>query len=79
MELRVGESGRQRVLKDKQKNVHAGVYGTLLKEKPRTKLSWIQAFYNPYKSKTFWDSNGNQIYKASYAILNEYGLWVTRD
>lgn len=78
-ELKISEAGRQRVLKQKNKNVHAGVKGILLKNKPKTKLSWVHASYNPYKNNTFIDWNGNQVYKASYAILNSEGLWITKE
>lgn len=79
IELKVSEAGRQRVLRQKKKNVHAGVKGNLLKIKPRTNLIWIQVTYNPYKDKSFIDFNGNQVYKAKYACLNSYGLFVTKE
>ena len=50
-QLKVSESGRQRVLMEKQKNVHAGVVGTWVKPS-RRKLT-TSVFYNPYKYKTF--------------------------
>lgn len=48
--LKVSQSGRKRVLRDKRKNVHAGVIGCLIKNthNPKTLIG-----YNPYKYKTF--------------------------
>lgn len=51
----VSERGRQRVLRDKRKNVHAFVEGTLLPQEehaPRGRR-WRKVSYNPYKSGHF--------------------------
>jgi len=48
----VNKKGREKVLKEKRKNVHAGVVGyidTHWSNKPKTKLTT----YNPYKYKSF--------------------------
>lgn len=54
--FKVSEKGRQRVLKTKQKNVHAGVLGTI-RCKDKTLLWDINSFtevtYNPYKYDSF--------------------------
>ena len=59
--FRVSQKGREKVLKEKRKNVHAGItgyidddwdvhpVGTLKSRKPKTKL----AMYNPYRHTTF--------------------------
>jgi len=59
--FRVNQKGREKVLKEKRKNVHAGIVGyiddhwdihpmgTLKSRKPKTKL----AMYDPYKYTTF--------------------------
>jgi len=55
--FKVSEAGRQRVLKEQRKNVHAGVVGTLVAlagEKayfPYAKS--VPVTYNPYKYETF--------------------------
>lgn len=49
--FKVSAAGRQRVLRDRRKNVHAGVVGMLTTvdaEMPTTPVS-----YNPYKYETF--------------------------
>jgi hypothetical protein len=75
VELRVSEAGRQRVLRDKQKNVHAGVKGTRITELPEG-LVWFPVSYNPYKAATFIDAAGAPVLRSSYAKLTELGLFV---
>ncbi|APQ42249.1 hypothetical protein PBI_MRMAGOO_167 [Mycobacterium phage MrMagoo] len=52
----VREGGRQRVIRERRKNVHAGVVGTMVHiDDPRIKdvLPGTQARYNPYAAGTF--------------------------
>jgi len=55
---KISEAGRLRVLKEKQKNVHAGLTGTLKPLKiynnfEESILNCKQITYNPYKYNTF--------------------------
>jgi hypothetical protein len=73
VKLKVSEAGRQRVLRDKRKNVHAGVVGEIIsvRQLPRMwkpdELRWIKATYNPYTMETFEvhphavDTNNNPV------------------
>lgn len=77
--LTVSEAGRQRVLREKRKNVHAFVVGEPEYEwegaVPRS--GWIAARYNPYLFGSFVvSSTGVPIHKARWAKLDEYGLHV---
>ena len=80
--LKVSESGRKRVIKDKAKNVHAGVVGMNNVDINQLDLNqtWMQLKYNPYFTPQFGlydDENGClMVFKAPYAILNEQGLWI---
>lgn len=68
---KVSENGRQRVLRTKQKNVHAGIVGHLsnLKELPVDKLE--ELYYNPYTTKHFVRKNDNKMFiSSSWCILN---------
>ena len=61
--FKVSEAGRQRVLRDKQKNVHAGAQGTLCSTD--IPFAWVtsrprSATYNPYNDKTFVDVDSRQ-------------------
>lgn len=56
--FKVGKSGRERVLKTYQKNVHAGVVGTLLTEQPIVAvLDTGEAHYSPYDTDCFINKN----------------------
>ena len=67
----VGQKGRDRVLKEKKKNVHAFCYGTL-KQKQFDELFYVEAIsYNPYKAKHFYYVNSSQQIKSTdYLIMN---------
>ena len=73
-QFRVGKKGRERVLKEKRKNVHAGVSGYIdrdwdLQRFPPTNLRGV--IYNPYEWETFiYGSNGKPIFWASSARLS---------
>jgi hypothetical protein len=78
VELKVSEKGRQRVLREKRKNVHAGVkgYEVSIKSVPKN-IKWIYVFYDPYTTPFFTDKNGNYIKICKYAKLCEKGLFVS--
>jgi hypothetical protein len=87
VEMKVSQAGRKRVLKEKRKNVHAGVQGLRLKNKPKN-IAWIKARYNPYLFDSFWieETEWNltiskqpvirKISKADYVFLGKNGLWI---
>lgn len=71
---KVSESGRQRVLREKRKNVHAFVVGTIChseevwKEKLPFPAAWVS--YNPYKNDSFYVvGDGEKVTKSQYADL----------
>lgn len=52
--FKVSEAGRQRVLREKRKNVHAGVEGYMAEYyQPKVSRSNYPVYYNPYKQETF--------------------------
>ena len=61
--FRVGKKGREKVLKEKRKNVHAGVTGYIDRDWDLQRIppkNFRSVIYNPYKFKTFvtaedWD------------------------
>lgn len=68
----VRESGRQKVLRERRKNVHAFVRGNLLKTNfAFPDLQPREAWYNPYKTKTFVDKEtGEPVKLASLVLLS---------
>jgi hypothetical protein len=65
--LRVSEAGRQRVLREQSKNVHAGVVGSE-SDYPREGVEWVPVTYNPYQHATFVRRDtGEPVLSARYA------------
>ena len=72
----VNRKGRQRVLKERSKNVHAFVRGILVDDKTmRDHYGWLKPMprsvsYNPYKSASFRDTiTGEVVRKSDWASL----------
>lgn len=66
--FRVYDAGRQRVLKEKQKNVHAYVIGNRVENYEYFSIEDIVK-YNPYKFGYFYNQNNEPIEKANMAKL----------
>ena len=82
--FKVSAAGRARVLKEKRKNVHAGVEGYLTKDKLARKMDgtilWEsqserhKVTYNPYKYATFVAGPDKEpIHKAYFVRMVSYG------
>lgn len=54
--FKVSEAGRQRVLREKQKNVHAGIVGVVTESPPPGLQACCRVTYNPYRFSTFVDA-----------------------
>lgn len=67
--FKVSEAGRQRVLKQKRKNVHAFVVGEVVSEPDRHPSKRVT--YNPYLHSSFveFDNQDKQIHQANFARL----------
>lgn len=81
--FKVSEAGRQRVLKEKRKNVHAGVAGELVSYVARggqraSKLPNLKAVsYNPYRGPSFYlKASEKPIKTSSGALLDRKMVWV---
>ena len=83
VKFKVSEAGRQRVIKEKQKNVHAFVVGVVKVFSPLTKTNASRVIsYNPYKFSYFYFKDNEEV-----AVLNndetlfmdsQQGLWVEK-
>jgi hypothetical protein len=77
VQFKVREGGRQRVLREKRKNVHAFVVGTVVDsafgaDKDDKDLP-AKITYNPYKAGTFmWGQH--PVKAARVAMINERGV-----
>jgi hypothetical protein len=71
-EFIVHKAGQAKVRKEKRKQVHAFVKGDIVVDPLKLqnlKFKNKTAYYNPYKTDTFVDMDGNPIYKARYVLL----------
>jgi hypothetical protein len=60
----VSEAGRQRVITQKRKNVHAVVRGKIISFDAPREIVGTRVTYNPYKYKTFVREDGSPIHQA---------------
>lgn len=71
VEFRVSKAGRERVLREHRKNVHAGVVGTVISYAQSPAMRDIDVIkYNPYKADTFVNCIDQPVHNAKYARLN---------
>lgn len=70
VEFRVSEAGRQRVLREGRKNVHAGVVGYLT-DLCGPPINSVRVRYNPRTGPKFVDEAGRVYTKAQGAILTQ--------
>jgi hypothetical protein len=78
----VQPAGRERVLREKRKNVHAFVRGDLAGFSAGSLTgfddytSWKQATYNPYKCSTFVDkTTGEPLHSANKVVVTTRGVF----
>jgi len=90
VQFKVSEAGRQRVLREKRKNVHAFVRGELVCHyspqnqrmvQPETLIEQgVELTYNPYKYSTFViKSTGEPVYSASKVLLKGKKIYAFFD
>jgi hypothetical protein len=78
-QLKVSQAGRARVLRKRQKNVHAGVRGQWNPEEFAVitdKMTKVR--YNPYEVSTFVEAGtGNPVLTAKEVFIDKNGLFAT--
>jgi hypothetical protein len=74
--FKVSEKGRQRVLAEKQKNVHAYIYGERAALPNQRTIFVGYAFYDPYKYNAFMLNQFDDSYNEQIVSLPEYSPWV---
>lgn len=74
-EFIVNEAGRQRVLREKQKNVHAFIVGSFEGTCETPQAS--EAYYNPYKVETFVTPQGEPLTVARSVTLMNTRVFYT--
>jgi len=70
--FRVSEAGRQRVLRERRKNVHAGVVGRVGSAVPPDAAGGVRVSYNPYKYPTFVRADSLEpVHRAEAVLLRD--------
>lgn len=80
--LAVQPAGRERVLRERRKNVHAFVRGTVAALDEGVAEScdgWERVTYNPYKAATFVTIDGRPVFTAAKAIIRDKAIYVLRE
>lgn len=73
----VSQAGRDRVLAERRKNVHAYVQGVIESEELVDIAKMKQVCYNPYKNAFFfYCSNGREVKRSRYTILTSNGVFA---
>jgi len=69
--FKVSEAGRQRVVRERRKNVHAGVVGFVTSSYDWTKeeVLWTPVLYNPYMFSSFVTMLGKPVHTARFARM----------
>ena len=62
---RVSQAGRNRVLRERRKNVHAGIVGELVHTGTEGYFPGQEVTYNPYKYESFVHKDTEQVYTGS--------------
>lgn len=84
-DLVVSQKGRERVLREKRKNVHAGIRGLLLFaeesalefRKQIQESDWVKLYYNPYKTAQFIRTDTREpVLKTGLVYLAPSGPWM---
>jgi hypothetical protein len=74
----VSEAGRQRVLRTRQKNVHAVVRGIMVAQ-PTRAPEWKRVRYDPYAAETFvWQETGEPAYGACRVYIGPEGMYAEK-
>lgn len=69
VKFKVSEAGRQRVLRERRKNVHGYVLGEELTEYNIDQAGLFSIFYDPYKYESFVDQFSNRVDSVDYLIM----------
>ena len=80
-QLVVQPSGRERVLRERRKNVHAFIRGEVILINDSTQGTALEfnvpITYNPYKQAYFYRKDtGEKVDRADFVLLNEQGAWI---
>lgn len=75
--FQVSETGRKRVLRERKKNVHAGVTGTLVASDVVRRKYKTCVTYNPYKRGSFYEVDSKKkVLQSKETYLAKGKAWI---
>jgi len=75
--FKVSEAGRQRVIRERCKNVHAGVVGTLVAAAPADLNLSRRVTYDPYRFASFVDAEDHSpLTEATWAVFTPRAVHI---
>lgn len=79
VKFKVSEAGRQRVIKNKRKNVHAYIHGEVINTLPHPMtLVFNSVHYNPYKLERFQCQN-QYVDRSDFVMINGCRVYAAND
>ncbi len=79
-EFKVSDIGRDRVRREKRKNVHATVAAKFWsRTTPQNLDKYSEIFYNPYYTDYFQDENGVRINKAESVLCQNNKIYIRKN
>lgn len=77
-QFKVSQKGRERVLRERVKNVHAGVQGEWVQDHPEGLSLSERVIYDPYRFKTFVSARDHAVpcLNSAWAVVSTQGAWV---
>jgi hypothetical protein len=80
VKFHIGESGRQKVIRERCKNVHAWGQGMLVAEFDERVKAPVALSYNPYTDTTFKQRHtDNAIVQCQYLVVRDNQVFVSQD
>ena len=80
VKFKVSEKGRQRVLLEKRKNVHATIQAEYIEYRNSISNNLIEVYYNPYKTKTFViKSTGVPVHSARLVLARNNKIYIVKE
>jgi hypothetical protein len=80
--FKVNEAGRERVLRERKKNVHAMIHGTICAQRLVDGNGGFYVSYNPYYLNRFYTHMNHEDRKISLGVVDSAAylvLWVAHD
>lgn len=77
VKVRISEVGRQRVIREKRKNVHSWLTGSFAGVEKMDTSNMVELYYNPYKCESFMRmDNKEPVHDVSRVYFKDNKCWI---